>query len=315
MPNIAITKYCNLKCPYCFAEDMIAEEQTKAITLDQLTKILNWLGQEPLSGHIGIIGGEPTLHPQYKDVIYLINDFCARNNIKSLLFTNGIELYKTLHLLPDNMNILININKLNDINQSKLNKTLDLCHKLHLLEENRVCIGCNLYSTNTDYSYFWNVVDTYHEISTVRMSITAPIQINDKQDKFLYYQKMKPILFDFLNKAKQYNLEVTFDCNQIPLCELTENEQLFVKSFGRYKTFCSPTIDITADFKASSCFGSYDDTLIDCNLFNNINELERYFQYKIFKKTELNYNGKCKNCEKFNLQQCQGGCLSFSKQA
>ena len=45
MPNIAITKYCNLKCPYCFAEDMIAEEQTKAITLDQLTKILNWLGQ------------------------------------------------------------------------------------------------------------------------------------------------------------------------------------------------------------------------------------------------------------------------------
>ena len=120
------------------------------------------------------------------------------------------------------------------------------------------------------------------------MSITAPIQINDKQDKFLYYQKMKPILFDFLNKAKQYNLEVTFDCNQIPLCELTENEQLFVKSFGRYKTFCSPTIDITADFKASSCFGSYDDTLIDCNLFNNINELERYFQYKMFKKTELN---------------------------
>ena len=73
------------------------------------------------------------------------------------------------------------------------------------------------------------------------------------------------------------------------------------------------TIDITADFKASSCFGSYDDTLIDCNLFNNINELERYFQYKMFKKTELNYSGKCKNCEKFNLQQCQGGCLSFSK--
>ena len=62
MPNIAITKYCNLKCPYCFAEDMIAEEQTKAITLDQLTKILNWLGQEPLSNNIDIIGGETKLN-------------------------------------------------------------------------------------------------------------------------------------------------------------------------------------------------------------------------------------------------------------
>ena len=35
MPNIIITNYCNLSCPYCFANDII---QTKKhnITLDEL---------------------------------------------------------------------------------------------------------------------------------------------------------------------------------------------------------------------------------------------------------------------------------------
>jgi hypothetical protein len=47
--------------------------------------------------------------------------------------------------------------------------------------------------------------------------------------------------------------------------------------FGEYQSICQPVIDITADFKASSCFGSYEDTLIDCSLFDNLTEIERYF--------------------------------------
>jgi DNA repair photolyase len=34
MPNIAIIKTCNLKCPYCFADDMIKENESKEISLE-----------------------------------------------------------------------------------------------------------------------------------------------------------------------------------------------------------------------------------------------------------------------------------------
>ena len=86
MPNIAIIKSCNLKCHYCFADDMLQEDKSKEISLKQLNEILNWIGKVPLQGHIGIIGGEPTLHSQFKEILFIMNEFCTRNNIKTEYF-------------------------------------------------------------------------------------------------------------------------------------------------------------------------------------------------------------------------------------
>ena len=38
MPNIAITNYCNLRCPYCFAEDFTQQEKEE-ISDEQLINI------------------------------------------------------------------------------------------------------------------------------------------------------------------------------------------------------------------------------------------------------------------------------------
>lgn len=313
MPNIAIIKTCNLKCPYCFADDMLQENQSKEITIEQLNKILNWIGKIPLQGHIGIIGGEPTLHSNFKEILFIMGEFCNRNNIKTIIFTNGILLYKYLHLINDNFNFLVNVNKLNKKNKSLLIKSLDLCNNLQMFKKNNITLGCNLYSLNNDYSYFWEIVDKYHDITQIRMSVTAPILEQDKKDKFLYYNKMKPILFSFLNEAKKRNLKISYDCNQIPICFFNSDEYEYIQTFGEYKNTCNPVVDITADFKASSCFGSYEDTLVDCNLFENLNEIEAYFSKKMLQKTLQNNNyGQCKECEKFTYAQCQGGCLSFA---
>jgi hypothetical protein len=56
------------------------------------------------------------------------------------------------------------------------------------------------------------------------MSITAPVLDADKKDKFVYYNKMKPILFEFLRNADKRKLKVSFDCNQIPFCMFTPDE-------------------------------------------------------------------------------------------
>ena len=108
MANIAITKYCNLKCPYCFAETMMTEEDKKNIDLNLLKDILEWLKCTPHE-RIGLIGGEPTLHPQFKEILSIVNNHCEQNDSKSILFTNGIELEKYLPYISPKMSILIKI--------------------------------------------------------------------------------------------------------------------------------------------------------------------------------------------------------------
>lgn len=314
MPNIIITEYCNLSCPYCFANTMIKEhiDKDKLISFEQLNKILNWLLPTVSSlDRIGIIGGEPTLHPEFSEILARINTFNDFTNSSAILFTNGIELERYLSNIGPNMSILINTNNLNEKNLKKFYSSLDTLNYLHWFGNKKATLGCNLYLGETNYQYFWNAVDRYPELSLVRMSITAPNELKLKANKELYYNKMKNILISFLQEAKNRNLKVEYDCNQIPLCFLTNEEKELVLSLGNFDNYCDPVIDITPDFKATSCFGTYD-SKISCEKFDNILELYNYFKSQMILKTMYNNTSVCKDCEKLQLFQCQGGCLSFS---
>ena len=128
MANIAIVNYCNLKCPYCFAEDMIQEDNA-FMSLENYNKLLDFILKSP-TDRVGILGGEPTLHPQFKEILQITNDKCQDR--KAVLFSNGIELEK---FLPDlnNIGVLINYNdpkNLTNIQNEKLQKTIKAINEL-----------------------------------------------------------------------------------------------------------------------------------------------------------------------------------------
>ena len=96
--NIAITNYCNLNCPYCFANKFIDSEK-QSLNENQLDKILDFLFYSKLNKYkyrIGIIGGEPTLHPQFQDIVNKIVSICN----KYVLFDdiNISQIRKAKHL-------------------------------------------------------------------------------------------------------------------------------------------------------------------------------------------------------------------------
>lgn len=314
MPNIILTEYCNLQCSYCFASKMIEEktDDTKNISLEQLDIILKWLLPSSTSlERIGLIGGEPTLHPQFKEILGKINSFNEFTNTPSIVFTNGINLSEFLPVIGPNMSILINVNKLTGKPLNKLNSVLDEINYLNWFKIDKVILGCNLYQDENTYSYFWDIIDKYPDISKIRMSITAPNNKELRANKELYYTKMKPILLRFLEETKKRKIKIDYDCNQIPLCLLNDEEQNLINQLGEFNNFCDPVIDITPDFKATCCFGVYN-TPIQCNNFNNIEELFRYFKNQMVIRTINNNTSMCKDCKKLQLAQCQGGCLSFS---
>ena len=146
MPNIILTEYCNLQCSYCFASKMIEEktDDTKNISLEQLDIILKWLLPSATSlERIGLIGGEPTLHPQFKEILGKINSFNEFTNTPSIVFTNGINLSEFLPVIGPNMSILINVNKLTGKPLNKLNSVLDEINYLNWFKIDKVILHKN----------------------------------------------------------------------------------------------------------------------------------------------------------------------------
>lgn len=313
MPNIAFLNYCNLQCPYCFANKFITEEEKQLITKEQLLTILDFLDQTPCN-RIGIIGGEPTLHPCLAEYI----DICFDKlyDLKNItIFSNGIYLDKYLNSFKNHsaLSSLINLNAPNTMSESNYNsiiETLNNFEKNQLL--NQINFGINIYPDLQDFNYIIELCKKYKK-NNLRISYAAPTCQYSQVDKDEYYNNGIPQLLELNQLAYKNNIELRIDCNMIPACYFKEDDLAFLKkNVIHWKTLCKPVIDITPDFKATCCFGAYG--LIDLHQFDNINEVSNYFLFKtIYPKREANgQNDKCKNCKKFNNLSCQGGCLAFS---
>lgn len=316
MANIAIVNYCNLKCPYCFAENMI-QENNKYMSIEDYSNLLDFILKNP-NDNIGILGGEPTLHPNFIDIINITKEKC--NNRKITLFTNGIELEQFLPYLND-IDLLINYNNpdnLTKIQFDKLQNSLDKAYKMGLLtEEKEGFIGCNIYLDCSNYNYIWEIVDKY-SLTAIRCSVVSPsgkyIDWRNKKDE--YFKLLKPIYLNFCEEALKHKCKLIMDCSHIPSCYFNEEECKLIEEVRdkkRSKSYevCIPVLDFTTDLKVSSCFGTY--APIDFKNFSNTLSLSMYlFNNSNKKLIKSNNADKCATCEKYKNGKCQGGCLAFA---
>jgi radical SAM protein with 4Fe4S-binding SPASM domain len=319
MSNIAITNICNLQCKYCFADDMIQEE-SQFMDFATFQRVLHFLAQESPT-RVGIIGGEPTLHPQFDLFLDELIDFCYNTESGGLIFTNGINLKPYLPKIIDNkISVLVNCNSPEFQTQEQyqaLLGTLDECQEF--IESDLIRCGCNIYLECTDYSFFWNdIVDRYHP-PIVRASLVSPgkcySQWNKQDKKEEYYKQLKPFMIDFIKEAKKRNVQICFDCNQIPICMLTpEEKEMLVSVASKFPPLqCDGGLDIDMNLQAFNCFSTYE-YRVDIEKFNSPQDVRNYLNMEYLHTLMINNKeGMCQKCEKGALHICQGGCLSFSK--
>ena len=315
MANIAINNYCNLRCRYCFADEMM-KQKNKNISIEDLRTILGFLSKTPRGDQVGIIGGEPTLHPNFSEVLKEINRYCVETVSTATLFTNGTNLEKYIPDLREWTGVLINVNSPKYVQEKEYQNTIRAieCLDTSWFAVKRANIGCNIYPGLNDYDYIWDIVKRYH-INHIRTSVVSPggCFIDMRNDKEKYYNTLKPVFLEYCKNAIKHDCVITLDCGHIPECFFTEDELEIVHRICERprNNFCEPVIDITQDFLATSCFGIYDP--VDIRNFENIFELERYLLVKkIMPRVENNASEGCKTCNKYELLQCNGGCLGFA---
>ena len=316
MPNIVLTNKCNLNCSYCFAK-ALTNQKVQSFTVENFLKAINFI-KTGNNTKIGIVGGEPLLHPIFADFIEILNNDNEINNCA--IYTNGIELYKYIDILkPSKFGILVNCNSPNDIGNlyTKLENSLKLLIKSNKKE---FTLGINIYSLTMDYSFIFDLLKITNK-NKLRFSISISNKVKQNCTDILELLKQfNSILLNFYNDCIKDEIVPYLDCSGIPICimndELKKAQLKIIAMQGNQNIFgnpCSLQVDILPDLTAirAICYPNYNEK-VSISDFKSINLLTNYFYNNIDTYHKLLFvSEKCRECKYRLLGQCNL-CFGFT---
>lgn len=333
MANLVINTYCNLKCPYCFAEDEKKTYTNKEMSEENFKKAVEWITRS--DRRVGLIGGEPTLHSNFNNyLMYLINN---PNVDMIMLYTNGTNLDKYKVLLSNyKVRMLVNLNAPEILGgDDKLQKILNSVEEISKLkkengiEEEQIIFGLNLYKSDQDYQFFIDTLKRFNQ-HHCRMSVSIENTCDKNYNALLYFRKMKDTLTSFLWDLIKIECCTTEDCNFIPRCIFEETEldtlnaelrrvarkyNIDINYVGICEKNCvsiqGAPMDIHPDLTCSKCFGCSEYDKRDIFSYDNWQDLNNYFQKSItnFSRIIPLSNECTEKCKYYN--NCYAGCMKY----
>jgi hypothetical protein len=329
-----VNEACNLRCPYCFAEEFV-NKNPKEMSIDDFRIALAFALSDKDERQVGIIGGEPLLYSHIDEAMRMALDDPRIEYV--MIYTNAVHLDRLAPDILENpkFRMLVNFNSPEDMGTAAFEKMCD--NLMWFASEHggtrRFRLSVNLYEPDFDYSYVFPIVEEI-DFDVVRLSISVP-QKGDLKGKtpLEYFHEMKLVAMRFVCDMARYNMITGFDCNFLPECVLTEQEiesVMPVKEVfhdvlsGMYSDMfwdraivceihnCSPVIDILPDLKAIRCFGLSEYTKQDIRDFRSINALAEYYIHTVDRPAcGIASSPECENCSSCINGNCSGGCLLF----
>lgn len=324
MAHITLTYRCNLRCPYCFANEFVNKESSD-ITIDAFKEAVDFITSSG-KARIGLIGGEPLVHPLFDEFVnYLIN----RDDVSLIsVFTNGIQMQNHIDILKNpKVDILVNCNSPEQIGEKAYAKIVEALDVLvPIKEQDSVSLGFNLHYVNVDkYEYAFALLQRYNmDIARISLAIPDAKDING-QRSIDFFKQRKVFLMDVYRKLDSIGVIPNLDCNVPPQCVWNKEEVEWLKQYkAKFKgirtniighcSTCEPVIDILPSLQSIRCFGLSDSTKVSIRNFRTIDELYDYysntFDMKLQRKPCFN---NCKTCDEFYNNSCMGGCLIFKE--
>ena len=334
MANIMVNEACNLRCPYCFAEEFV-NKTPKEMSPEDFKKALAFVLSDDSDRQVGIIGGEPLLYTHIDEVMRMALSHPRSEYV--MIYTNAVELDRLASdiLEAKKFRMLVNCNSPEDMGESAFEKMRQnlLSFQNDHYGDGRFRLSVNIYKPDFDYSY---VIPLVKELGfdVIRLSISVPRRGNlNGKGPLEYFHEMKPVAIRFVGDMIRCGVITGFDCNFLPDCVFTEDERdgmmgakdVFYSALSeRYsETFwqrvifselnnCTPVIDILPDLRAIRCFGLSEHTKQDIRNFSGIGELRDYYVKTVdIPACGLWSESDCADCYSRELGNCSGGCLLF----
>jgi len=302
-PNILITNSCNQNCAFCFAKnEMDRPLGTSFMSLDQLKKLINRLKTISSSKSIKIMGGEPTLHPEFAKII----NFSLSKYKSVQLFTNGVFPLKTTEFLKsigNRMDIVFNVSTPGFQTNKKI-RDLVLSNINELYRYNHVVLSLTY---NNDRKNMLSKVprNILKKVSSIRLGISNP----QAQFSLVSYKKLGKKTLEYIKKIHAIDTHKTIllNCGYTPCMFTSQQMRSLLANNVLQKTKWScfgkdSSYDVGIDGKAFSCFVHSEKKMAINTKTNTQLSLAKYL------KKEEKTSPICKKCIYF-MKECLGPCI------
>lgn len=280
MANLLLTTRCVRSCPYCFAKKEMAEsDPSDTISWENIIYLADFLIKSN-DHHIALLGGEPTLHPQFVDIIL----YLLERGFHITVFTSGVMSDERLEELefhltqipPERIQFVCN---LNDPEQTPTPKgEIDTVHRFLTAMGPWTTPGFNIYRIDFSLDFIFSYIARFGMQRLLRLGLSSPIV--NQNNLYIRKEDMKKVidrLYSFRDLFEKFRVRPNLDCG-FPLCNFT-NEQLgwFFRISGAVNFGCGPAIDIKPNMDVYSCFPLSNIHKRSLFEFNSIHEVAAFY--------------------------------------
>jgi MoaA/NifB/PqqE/SkfB family radical SAM enzyme len=318
VPNILITNRCNQNCPFCFAaKEMRSSEIKKEMDYEDYRKLILRLKKGGSHTVIKLLGGEPTMHRDFKKII----DYSLKYFQTIQIFTNGVfseDLRGFLIGKAPRVKFTFNVMTPGYTASAKIRSIVNE-NIGSLVGKAEITLSLTI-DTHSNVSSTINGIDrsVLGKINIVRIGFANPVAGEDNHYRFRDFSQMGTKLVKMVSLIKNMNANCKFNLNcGFTRCMMTDKQFGYLKKNStdglRFGCFDKDAdYDIQTDLSAFHCFPL--STMDRQNLKNrsydaiNRNLLQRRFSYwQEFRQNE------CKNCRIHGIgeNKCFGPCLAF----
>lgn len=316
-PNILITNFCNQNCPFCFARaEMSNKLIRKEMSLEDFKKTLLKIKKNPEIQVVKLLGGEPTLHSRFKEIIELSLKYFPQVQI----FTNGIysdELTQFLIKKSPRIGFTFNVSTPGFLINHQV-RTLVLKRISQLIDHSLITLSLT-FDMNTDIKPVFNFLnsDLLKKIHRFRLGFSNPVVGEKNYYQFSDFPKMGKQVVYIITKVRKNNKKAKIELNcGFTRCMFTNEEfKLIKKETNFYGFSCfgkTASFDLQTDLTAFHCFplSTQDKINTKKKSFKNVNKKLLTKRLEYWKKIRQNICVKCPFYG-FSNDKCPGPCLGF----
>lgn len=310
MANLIVSTVCPMRCSFCFA----GEQNSKTgrgpatyLSLEEFDRRLAFLDRSGI-GEVRLIGGEPTLHPRFPDLIGR-----ARGR-RIVVFTNGLipeRALACLESLPESeCTVLVNMNATRRPDGPSAAESRHRSAVVHRLG-GRAKLGFTIFRVAFDLDPLFKLIADSGAQRGIRVGLAQPILVGGNE--YLHPKQYPAVgrrIVDFARRGASGGVSLELDCGFVP-CMFSTADIAILSSTGTDLGWrCNPVLDIGLDGVASHCFplaGS-----VDTQLTSDVGaaELRSRLSASAGPYRMAGIYRRCSRCPLKQRGECTGGCLA-----